>query len=333
MLIEQDLFGNVRDKVQTAIDIARMFEPKDEPYILADSGGKDSACVKRILDMAGVRYEAVYNVTTVDPAELVRHIISQYDGVIYDMPDGSHKYFLVMNGKLQKVEQAEMPAKVVRFTIPKYNMRQLIVQNRYPPTRLARYCCAELKEAMNPCRVTVTGARRAESVNRRQNSGEVVIFDGKQGSASAEEHNVNFIQTNRGGVVLNYDDAASRRVVEQCYRTAKTIVNPIADFTDADVWEFIHKYNVPYCKLYDEGFSRMGCIGCPMGNKRGREMQFARWPHMRKYYVSAFDEMLKVRESRGLTNKLNWQNGEDVMHWWISNASKANVDQIHIDDL
>lgn len=199
MLVEQDLFGKVRDKVQTAIDIARMFEPKDEPYILADSGGKDSACVKRVLDMAGVRYEAVYNVTTVDPPELVRHIISQYDGVIYDMPDGSHKYFVVANGKLQKADKEDMPDKVVHFTIPKYNMRQLIIQNRYPPTRLARYCCAELKEAMNPCRITVTGTRRYESVNRKQNSGEVIIFDGKQGRTAAEENNVNFIQTNRGG--------------------------------------------------------------------------------------------------------------------------------------
>lgn len=199
MLIEQDLFGNVRDKVQTAVDIARMFEPKDKPYILADSGGKDSACVKRVLDMAGVRYEAVYNVTTVDPPELVRHIISQYDGVIYDMPDGSQKYFLVVDGKLEEAEQAEMPDKVVHFTIPKYNMRQLIIKNRYPPTRLARYCCAELKEAMNPFRVTVTGARRAESVNRKKNSGEVVIFDGLQGRKAAEENNVNFLQTNRGG--------------------------------------------------------------------------------------------------------------------------------------
>jgi phosphoadenosine phosphosulfate reductase len=78
-------------------------------------------------------------------------------------------------------------------------MRQLIIQNKYPPTRLARYCCAELKEAMNPGRVTVTGTRRYESVNRKQNSGEVIIFDGKQGRTAAEENNVNFIQTNRGG--------------------------------------------------------------------------------------------------------------------------------------
>lgn len=133
--------------------------------------------------------------------------------------------------------------------------------------------------------------------------------------------------------MLNYDDADSRRVVEQCYRTAKTIVNPIVDFTDSDVWEFIREYDVPYCKLYDEGFTRMGCIGCPMGNKYGREMQFARWPHMRRYYVSAFDAMLKARAERGLTNKLNWKDGRDVMYWWINNAAKVDIDQMNIDDL
>ena len=134
-------------------------------------------------------------------------------------------------------------------------------------------------------------------------------------------------------MVLNYDDANSRRVVEHCYRTSKTLVNPISDFTESDVWEFIRKYDVPYCKLYDEGWTRMGCIGCPMGNRRLQEAQFQRWPHMRRYYVSAFDEMLKVREAKGLTNKMNWQTGEDVLRWWLGYDKKSNPDQMTIFDL
>jgi phosphoadenosine phosphosulfate reductase len=134
-------------------------------------------------------------------------------------------------------------------------------------------------------------------------------------------------------VVLNYDDSNSRRVVEQCYRTAKTLVNPISDFTDDDVWEFIRTNGLKYCKLYDEGWNRMGCIGCPMGNRRGQEKQFARWPHMRKYYISAFDEMLRVRKERGLTSKMNWQTGEDVMRWWLGYDKTSNPDQITIEDL
>lgn len=110
-------------------------------------------------------------------------------------------------------------------------------------------------------------------------------------------------------------------------------MNPISDFTEDDVWEFIKLYNLPYCPLYDEGYMRMGCIGCPMGNRRMQEAQFKRWPHMRKYYVNAFDEMLRVRKKRGLTNKMNWNTGEDVMRWWLGYDKKSNPDQMSIEDL
>ena len=99
-LVEYNLFGEKRDKVQRAIDIVRNFEPP-EGYYLADSGGKDSTATKAILRMAGVKFESHYNVTTVDPPELVRFVIRQNEAVIYDMPDGTHKYFIVQDaGKL-----------------------------------------------------------------------------------------------------------------------------------------------------------------------------------------------------------------------------------------
>ena len=36
-------------------------------------------------------------------------------------------------------------------------------------------------------------------------------------------------------------------------------------WTDDDVWEYIHKYNIPYCKVYDMGYVRTGCIFCMFG--------------------------------------------------------------------
>ena len=50
---------------------------------------------------------------------------------------------------------------------------------------------------------------------------------------------------------------------------SKHLINPIIDWEDEDVWEFINQYEIPYCSLYDEGFARLGCIGCPMSGKRG----------------------------------------------------------------
>lgn len=133
--------------------------------------------------------------------------------------------------------------------------------------------------------------------------------------------------------MLNYDDAASRRTVEQCYRTHKTLVNPIIDFTEEDVWEFIKMYNLPYCSLYDEGFKRLGCVGCPLGGYASQKRELQRWPQYRKMYVSAFDEMLQARIDDGKDNPSIWTSGEETMRWWVGDLTKSNPDQMSIDDL
>lgn len=103
-LIERDLLGNETDKVKKAIDMLKMFE-RDDGYYVAYSGGKDSTVLLALVRMAGVKHDVHYAVTTVDPPELVRFIISQFDTVIYDMSDtpmrGHDKYFTTrVPGKL-----------------------------------------------------------------------------------------------------------------------------------------------------------------------------------------------------------------------------------------
>ena len=298
--------GEKWDKVEKAINIARMFEPP-EGYYLCYSGGKDSVTVKHILDMAGVKYDTHYSVTTVDPPELVRFIITQFKRVIYDMPDGSHKYYLTEGEHLRRCDQFDGEADTIHFEIPKTPMRKLIPKKKMPPTRLVRYCCEVLKENGGDGRLKVTGVRAAESVARKKGHGDVTIMNPTKEVAG--------VKTEKGGVVLNFDDADSRRIVEQCYRTHKTLVNPILDFTEADVWEFISKYDLQYCRLYNEGQKRIGCVGCPMANTKGQLRGFERWPQYRKLYVRAFDDMLVVRQNAGL--KTDWQTGEDVMSWWL----------------
>lgn len=122
------------------------------------------------------------------------------------------------------------------------------------------------------------------------------------------------------------DNAAERRTVELCYRTHKTLVNPIIDWTDEDVWQFIRENNLSYCKLYDEGLDRLGCIGCPLGNFRSMQREFERWPQFRKMYVAAFDEMNKVRSECGKNNK--FETGEDIMKWWTGQARTYDPNQI-----
>lgn len=84
-LITYDLMGKKHDKVQTAIDRLRAFEPEDG-YYLAFSGGKDSQCIYHLAEMAGVKFDAHYRITSVDPPELVRFIKTQYPDVHMDYP-------------------------------------------------------------------------------------------------------------------------------------------------------------------------------------------------------------------------------------------------------
>lgn len=97
-------------------------------------------------------------------------------------------------------------------------------------------------------------------------------------------------------------------------------MNPIIEWTDADVWEFIKANNVPYCGLYDCGFSRLGCIGCPMASTKMRELEFLMWPKYKESYLRAFDKMLAERNRR---EKLSgsWRMGTsatDVFRWWLN---------------
>ena len=216
-----------------AIEYLKMFEPETEPYYLCYSGGKDSDVIRILASLAGVKHDIVNNHTTVDAPETVRYIRS--------IPN-------------------------VQINYPKRTMWQLIVDKGMPPTRLGRYCCEELKEKGGAGRVKVTGVRKAESVSRAQNSGVVKII-GKPRTVekTAIEAGADYEISPKSGIVMNTDNAASKRVVEQCYRTTSTLINPIVDWSDRDVWEFLGHYGCKSNPLYECGFKRIGCIGCPMG--------------------------------------------------------------------
>lgn len=118
MLGQLNLQG--KDMVEVAIERIKTFEPP-EGYYLAFSGGKDSVVIKRLCEMAGVKFDAHYNITTVDAPELVQFVKS--------MPD-------VQMEKARYDDGSQI------------TMWNLIPKKRMPPTRIVRYCCKYLKEGM-----------------------------------------------------------------------------------------------------------------------------------------------------------------------------------------
>lgn len=285
--------GVIRTKLEVAIQRLRSFEPP-EGYFVAFSGGKDSQCVYHLCEMAGVKFEAHYNVTSVDPPELIKFIKSNYPEVIFNVPHDAE-------GK-------------------RISMWSLIEQKMMPPMRIARYCCQALKEQNGEGRIVVTGVRWAESARRAKSHGAVtMIGKPKDTQKNALGLNANIKKTKSGGIILNLDNAAERRLVEQCYRTRKTLVNPIIDWNEADVWQYLNEIvKVPHCCLYDEGFLQLGCIGCPMQGSKKMEKDFARWPKYKALYLKAFERMQAARRGKGLETK--WENAEEVFAWWVGDA-------------
>lgn len=273
------------EKEKRAIAYLKSFEPEDEPYYLCYSGGKDSDCIRILAALAGVKHDIVNNHTTVDAPETVRYIRS-------------------------------IPNVIISY--PKISMWELIVQKKYPPTQLARYCCEELKERGGVGRIKITGVRWAESFKRKENADVVkVIGKPKAMQKLADDLGADYRVTKMNGIVLNTDNAESRRFVESCYRTTSTMINPIVDWTDTDVWDFLHHYGCESNPLYQCGFKRIGCIGCPLGGGKSMKREFGRYPKYRSLYVRAFDRMLEARKERGLSNTIDWYSGEDVMRWWV----------------
>lgn len=145
----------------------------------------------------------------------------------------------------------------------------------------------------------------------------MAVFLGKpkQTEKKAIEIGTEYKVNKRGNIILNDDNDEARRMVEHCYRTQKTLVNPIVDWEEDDVWEFLNGNGIEHCCLYDQGYRRIGCIGCPMS--RRAEKEFENYPKYKRNYIRAFDRMVENNRKNGIKMKDNWKDGESVMRWWL----------------
>lgn len=100
----------------------------------------------------------------------------------------------------------------------------------------------------------------------------------------------------------------------------KQILRVIIDWTDEDVWQFIKENNLPYCSLYDKGWERIGCIGCPL-NPSKMKWELNQYPKYKEAYIRAFERMIKNRKEKG--KECEWETGEEVMNWWLGETLKT----------
>jgi len=253
--------GQSKDEI--SIQLLKDYEPKEGFYV-AFSGGKDSIVTLDLIKRSGVKYDAHYNITGIDPPELYYFIRDNFPEVQRHRPETT--------------------------------IWKLIVKKMMPPTRMVRYCCEYLKERGGAGRRVVTGVRKAESVKR-----------------------------------------SKRKDVEECFKDKHRVyINPIIDWSDQDVWEYIKTNNLKYCNLYDEGFKRLGCIGCPMAGTTRRK-EFDRWPRYEQKYRKAFAaaaaaarNMKECSQEWKDTHPLlaSWDDGDSMFDWWMrEHRTKEDPDQ------
>ena len=257
-----------------------------QPLLVTTSGGKDSSICVALALKAGIDFEVMHNHTTADAPETVRFVREEFHRL-----EGMG-IRCVVNYPTYKGKPA--------------SMWSLIPQKLMPPTRLVRYCCAILKERGGRGRYITTGVRWAESKKRETNRG---IYESYPSDRSKK-------------VILNNDNDDRRRLFETCSLQHKAICNPIIDWTDGDVWEYIEAEKIPVNPLYQCGFSRVGCVGCPMAGTKGRFREFAFWPKYQDLYICAFDRMIEERGRRGKLDG-SWNmgtTGVDVFHWWMEDG-------------
>ena len=274
------------DKEQLAIarlqDAARLSEHRyKQPLMVTYSGGKDSQVLVALAERAGINFEVVNSHTTADAPETVYFIREQFKA----MEERGIKCSVVMP----------------RYKDKPVSMWTLIPQKMMPPMRTARYCCAVLKENTGKNRFIATGVRRAESV-RRKSRGIMEVLNKDPNKR----------------IMLMNDNDEKRQLFETCNVKGAMSVNPIIDWSDDEIWNYIEEQKLPCNPLYKKcGLGRVGCIGCTMASPKIRKKQFLFYPKYEQLYIQAFDRMLEARRQKGLENTAVWsgiETGKEMFH-------------------
>ena len=97
----------------------------------------------------------------------------------------------------------------------------------------------------------------------------------------------------------------------------------IRDWTDEQVWDYIHSRGLPYCELYDQGKRRIGCVFCPFATPVENAENVKRYPGFVKYFVTACERAIKIRLAKGKCSK--YQTGQEMFDAWLTGGRTKSV--------
>ena len=264
--------------IRKAEKLALAYDPENG-YYNTFSGGKDSQCLYHIVKLAGVKHKTHMNLTSVDPPEVIRFVKTQY-------PD-------------------------VDLIKPEKSIYQYAVDKKILPTIRVRWCCEKFKESAGAGKVALIGIRHAEStrrakrneveINNRKFSGNLDELDDYRKSRNEQKRG----RKPKGYREVTIVNATGERTLGCIRGKESLLISPIINWTDDDVWNFLNTLGITHCELYDQGWHRIGCIGCPMSSAKQKILENERWPHVKRNWIKA----IKAIINGGVYSKKNISGG------------------------
>lgn len=121
---------------------------------------------------------------------------------------------------------------------------------------------------------------------------------------------------------------SKRTQVEEGRALMKTFIHPILNWTEYEVWEYIDKYKLHYCHLYDiDGWDRLGCILCPMTSWRRTLWEWERYPKIANAWFRAAKRYLILHPD---TAGRKFGTAKNFCLWWLTRG-QISVGQLELE--
>lgn len=104
-------------------------------------------------------------------------------------------------------------------------------------------------------------------------------------------------------------------------------LNLIIDWTAHEIWRYIFQNNIPYCKLYDEGRKRIGCLFCPYESYNQVKLDITEFPEVAKYLIDACQSAIDTRVKAG-KQLGKYKTGADMFFNWISGGRDNKEEKV-----
>lgn len=238
----------LQDKIADSVALIRKAERlalalnPEQGFHVGFSGGKDSQVLLELVKMAGVKFRAVYNVTTNDPPENVYFIREHYPEVNFENNGGGNLYKMI--------------------------------ERKGMPTIHHRWCCELFKEGAGAGSVVLTGVRAEESRKRAGYNNIDVKSTRKEHQQRDEPYTIEGIEATQHQCIKGNDKVmvypmlewtttdvwvfiASRRLpVNPCYEISGRVGCMFCPFASREQIEYYERRYPQFHRLFLDGLRR-----------------------------------------------------------------------------